>query len=173
MKIKIPIIEYFHQKTKKKLTNIFLKNLDYRLYYNAYSRYVLSLIKETPQNIDFKFVENPKVSIIIPVYNQFDLTMKCLQSIKDNTEMQDYEIILVDDCSTDKTKNIEKFVKNVKIIKNKENQGFLKNCNLGSKHAQGECLYFLNNDTQLLPKAIDRLLETIYLINSCGVVGSK
>ena len=123
--------------------------------------------------INFPYAENPKVSIIIPVYNQVHYTYACLVSILENTGEFDYEIIIADDVSTDATKEIDKFVTGLVIARNESNQGFLKNCNNAAKKARGEYIFFLNNDTTVqkdwLPPLI-RLLESDKII---GMVGSK
>lgn len=178
--MKIPFIsEYFYKKREEKRKKIFdfakitvLQDIDYELISEAYLKYNSSIIKNVPEYIDFEIFTNPDVSVIIPVYNQFDLTMKCLASIKERTSCS-YEIILADDCSCDETKNIEKRVSGIKIIRNTVNLGFLKTCNQAAQEAKGKFLYFLNNDTQLMPNAIDFLLNTLSENNNCGAVGSK
>lgn len=169
MKIVLP----FYYKFKKKLERKFLKKLDYKPFYEAYKRYVISIDETIPENITFKPVKNPKVSIIIPVYNQYSFTMKCLRSIKENTKLENYEIILTDDCSTDETRNIENCVENVTVFHNSQNKGFLKNCNYAVERAKGEYIYLLNNDTQLLPLAIDKLVEILDSDETIGAAGSK
>lgn len=69
------------------------------------------LIKKTNKEIIFPKFTNIKVSIIIPVYNNFKYTKLCLQSILNNTTGIPYEVIIADDNSDDETKNISKHVK--------------------------------------------------------------
>lgn len=132
-----------------------------------------------PKISDFKKLtfpkhENPKISIIIPVYNQINYTYNCLKSILENTsETIEYEIILANDCSTDITTEIEKFVENIKIINNEKNLKFLLNCNNATKYAKGKHLHFLNNDTEIQKNCIESLLETIENNEDIGIVGSK
>ena len=178
--MKIPFIsEYFIQKRKEKRQKIFdyaktilMKDIDYELIYKSYVKYSSAIIKDIPSLINFEKFKEPDVSIIIPVYNQYEYTMKCLESIKIRTNCS-YEIILIDDCSTDETVQIENKVKNIKIIRNTINQGFLKNCNKAVSIAKGKYLYFLNNDTQVMLYAIDLLLKTMQENERCGAVGSK
>ena len=123
--------------------------------------------------INFPYVENPKVSIIIPVYNQIHYTYACLVSILENTESFDYEIIIADDVSTDATKEIDKFVSGLVIARNESNQGFLKNCNNAAKKARGEYIFFLNNDTTVQKDWLSPLIRLLESDKSIGMVGSK
>ena len=123
--------------------------------------------------LNFPYVENPKVSIIIPVYNQIHYTYACLVSILENTEGFDYEIIIADDVSTDATKEIDKFVSGLVIARNESNQGFLKNCNNAAKKARGEYIFFLNNDTTVQKDWLPPLIRLLESDKSIGMVGSK
>lgn len=125
------------------------------------------------EKLTFEKTENPKVSIIIPVYNQIQYTYLCLKSILENTKGVQYEIIIANDCSTDITKDINEFVENIYVITPDENLRFLRNCNNASKYAKGEYLLFLNNDTQVQENWLDSLVELIECDNSIGMVGSK
>ena len=119
--------------------------------------------------------ENIKVSIVIPCYNQIRYTYKCLYSIMVNTDenITPYEVIIADDNSTDKTKNIKKYINNCVVSRNEENLGFLKNCNKAASIARGEYIYFLNNDTEVKPHYLDSLVKLIENDDSIGMVGSK
>lgn len=144
-------------------TNTELKNIE------------LNLIEEINLNepIIFKKIEKPKVSIIIPVYNQFEYTYKCLKSILKNTDNVEYEIIIADDVSSDETININKYIQNITVVRNEKNLGFLLNCNNAAKYATGEYLHFLNNDTQVERNWLSSLVELIERDSNIGMVGSK
>ena len=133
---------------------------------------IYPLLEYIGDPIEFKKCKKPQVSIIIPVYNNYYYTKLCLQSILLNTHNIDYEVIIADDNSTDETMYIEKCVKNIKVIHNKTNLRFLKNCNNAARYAQGEYICFLNNDTQVQSLWLDYLLKTLQ-DNSVGLVGSK
>jgi O-antigen biosynthesis protein len=125
------------------------------------------------EKIIFQYEDKPQVSIIIPVYNQFDYTYQCLKSIKENTTDITYEIIIADDVSTDKTSKLSKFVENVKVIRNSNNLGFLKNCNNAAKTARGSYLLFLNNDTTVTLGWLKPLVELMEKDDTIGITGSK
>lgn len=125
------------------------------------------------KNLVFSKVENPKVSIIIPVYNEIKYTYACLQSILKNSKEVEYEIIIANDCSTDLTSEINKFVENINVITTEENLRFLRNCNNAAQYAKGEYVLFLNNDTQVQENWLKPLVDLIEKDSSIGMVGSK
>jgi GT2 family glycosyltransferase len=118
--------------------------------------------------------KTPKVSVIIPVYNQIYYTIICLISLFESKPNSDFEVIVADDCSTDETSTIfSKFSDRIRVIRTPGNLGFLKNCNHAAKAAKGEFVVFLNNDMVLLPEWLDSLVATISKDRECGMVGSK
>ena len=117
--------------------------------------------------------EVPLVSIIIPVYNQFHYTYNCIKSIIRHTKGVQYEIIVADDVSTDKTKEIENIIENIKVIHNEKNLGFLLNCNNAAKLARGKYIHFLNNDTSVQRHWLSTLVDLIESDDTIGMVGSK
>ena len=124
-------------------------------------------------NISFKVETDPTVSIIIPVYNQWDYTYACLASIKENTQDVSYEVIIADDMSTDETINIRNYVDNVTVVRDGENRGFLLNCNNAAKYARGKYLFFLNNDTNVQPEWLSSLVQLMERDESIGMTWSK
>lgn len=126
---------------------------------------------------DFKLVfnqsDNPLVSIIIPVHNQWDYTHRCLYSICQHIGNIAYEIIIADDASTDETTCLEKYAENVRIIRNNQAQGFLRNCNNAARYAQGKYIYLLNNDTCVQPGWLDALTNVMEGTEGIGIAGSK
>lgn len=121
----------------------------------------------------FRKWDAPKVSIVIPVYNQFTYTYNCLKSILENSGDVSYEIIIADDVSNDLTTRLSEVAENIQIARNKENQRFLRNCNQAAKYAKGEYILFLNNDTQVQENWLQPLVELMERDDSIGMVGSK
>ena len=118
--------------------------------------------------------DTPTVSIIIPVYNQLDYTLKCLKAIAVNLDKTlEVEIILVNDCSTDPTAKVLEPLRAVNLVNQTTNQGFIHSCNLGASLAKGEYIYFLNNDTEIKPNCIATLVEVLANDKKVGAVGSK
>jgi len=121
----------------------------------------------------FPHAENPLVSIIIPVHNEWAYTFPCLYSILKNSGDVDYEVILADDASTDGTRGASRIVKNLKVMRNEENLGFLKNCNKAAGTARGKYILFLNNDTNVQKDWLRHLVETCERDERAGMVGAK
>lgn len=116
---------------------------------------------------------NPHVSVIIPIYGKIDYTLRCLASIVENSSQTEYEVIVVDDCSPDNSAEVLAKIKGIRLIRNEQNQGFIRSCNTGASVAQGEYLYFLNNDTEVTPGWMDALLRTFQELPGTGLAGSK
>lgn len=95
-----------------------------------------------------------QISIIIVNYNTKHLTADCIDSIIAKTSEVEYEIILVDNASSDGSQ--EKFSSDGRILflEAGDNLGFGKANNLGAQHAKGDYIFFLNSDTLLLNNAI-------------------
>ena len=143
-------------------------NLQLKKYLEPFYKHV-----NKKQPIKLKRSTKPLVSIIIPVFNNANETYKCLRSIEFYCNKLTYEVILVDDNSTDDTFKLFNGL-NLKYIRNKKNMGFIENCNNASIIANGEFLYFLNNDAFLINEnSIFSLIEIFNKFKSVGVVGSK
>ena len=84
-----------------------------------------------------------------------------------------YEIVLADDASTDATRNIQKKVSGIRVVRNEQNLRFLRNCNNAAKSARGEFIVFLNNDTQVQDGWLQSLLRLMDARPDCGMAGSK
>jgi GT2 family glycosyltransferase len=113
------------------------------------------------------------VSIIIPVYNQWEYTAQCINSIIKSVKNINYEIILADDCSTDETEDADRFLTNIRIVKTKVNSGFLLNCNNAAKNSRAKYIVLLNNDTIVHENWLNSLVETAESSPDIGLVGSK
>lgn len=117
--------------------------------------------------------EKPEVSIVIPVYNQFEYTYACVESIIRNSREVSYEILIADDCSSDLTEQIDDIIGGLRTIHNEKNLRFLLNCNHAAKQAKGEYILFLNNDTQVQENWLEPLVSLMRKDPSVGMTGSK
>ncbi len=123
--------------------------------------------------LHFELPEDPLVTIVIPVYNQFDYTYHCLESILKHSGDISYEVLLADDCSTDLTREIGKAISGIRIVRNQENLRFLLNCNNAAAQARGRYILFLNNDTQVQADWLRPLVELMEGDPTVGLTGSK
>ena len=126
---------------------------------------------DRPGRLAFPDFAHPLVSIVIPVYNQWETTRSCLISILENTQGIAYEVIVGDDGSTDETRNLLEHASNVKRLVQEKNQGFLLNCNSAAREARGRYLLFLNNDTNVQPGWLANLLDVAEKDDRVGLVG--
>ncbi|ALA58574.1 glycosyltransferase [Nitrospira moscoviensis] len=113
-------------------------------------------------------------SIIIPVWNKIELTAQCLQALASVTKDVTFEVIIIDNGSTDGTAEfLNKLTGDVRIIRNEHNLGFAKACNQGARASRGHYLVFLNNDT--IPQAhwLRPLVREVEEHAEVGIVGSK
>jgi glycosyltransferase involved in cell wall biosynthesis/cellulose synthase/poly-beta-1,6-N-acetylglucosamine synthase-like glycosyltransferase len=122
-------------------------------------------------------VSGNKVSIIIPTKDKVDVLRTCLDSILDKTSYPDFEILLIDTGSTDPaTHDYYQSLasrSNLKLLSDPSPFNFHKVCNLGARHASGDVLVFLNNDTEALtPSWLDELVGWAERPD-VGIVGAK
>lgn len=111
-----------------------------------------------------------KTSIVILTYNQLHMTIHCLESIRRHTP-EDYEIIVIDNGSTDETVAYMKTQTDVILHENTENLGFAKGCNQGIEYASGDHVLFLNNDTIVTKNWLGNILDALYSHERVGMVG--
>lgn len=112
-----------------------------------------------------------KTSIIILTYNKFDYTKQCIESIRQYTDRGSYEIIVVDNASTDETVEWLKQQEDIKLILNEVNNGFPKGCNQGIEISTGDSILLLNNDTVVTKNWLTNLTNCLYSDESIGAVG--
>lgn len=132
-----------------------------------------NLLSNKLDHIEISSSESPIVSVIIPVYGKIDYTLRCLSSIAQNLPETPFEVLVVDDHSPDNSVEEFKKVKGIRLLLNSRNQAFIRSCNKGAKEAKGKYLYFLNNDTEVLPGWLDHLLRTFSDLPGTGLAGSK
>lgn len=111
-----------------------------------------------------------RTSIIILTHNLMMLTRLCLDSIRRNTD-EPYEIIVVDNGSSDDTVSYLLGQPDITLIRNEQNLGFAKGCNQGLAAATGDTILFLNNDTIVTPGWLSRMLRSLYSHDHIGMVG--
>lgn len=115
-----------------------------------------------------------QLSIIIVNYNAQDLLRACLISVFEHTKAIDFEVIVVDNASTDGSREmLEQRFLNVKKILNSVNHGFAAANNQAIKQASGDYILLLNSDTVVPDEAINKTLEYMRRNPEAGIVGCK
>jgi GT2 family glycosyltransferase len=125
------------------------------------------------ESIHFPVHKEVEVSVIIPVFNQFKYTHACLASLQGVQERSRFEVIVVDDCSTDETAELVPRMDGLVYLRNKISSGFIVSCNRGAEKARGKYLFFLNNDTIAKEGWLSALVDTFTEEPRAGIVGSK
>ena len=121
------------------------------------------LYQTTPQGI---------TSIIVLTYNKLDYSKLCINSIRQYTEPDSYEVIVIDNHSTDGTVEWLQDQQDIRLILNSENAGFPRGCNQGIKAAKGSSILLLNNDTIVTPNWLSNLKKCLYSSCDIGAVGA-
>jgi GT2 family glycosyltransferase/glycosyltransferase involved in cell wall biosynthesis len=129
-------------------------------------------LEREARTISFPVIENPRVSIIIPVYNQIHYTLRCLKGLALQITDLSFEVIVVDDSSNDTTSEILALIEGLLYLRNPENYGFLNSCNLAARQAKGDYLIFLNNDTVPFQDWLSEIIDPFSRQEKVGLVGS-
>lgn len=121
----------------------------------------------------FPALSRPEVSIVIPVFGNWEWLARSLGAILANTDPC-YELIVVDNASSDGIPDrLAATTENVRIVRNPKNVGFGLGCNQGAAYARGEFLVFLNTDALVHAGWLPPLLETARANPSIGAVGPR
>ncbi|MCB0996122.1 MAG: glycosyltransferase [Acidimicrobiales bacterium] len=115
-----------------------------------------------------------RASIVIPLWNKVEVTLRCLEALIANTTEGTYHVVLVDNASTDGTGELlDSLEGDVTIIRNTENLGYTLASNQGAAATDHEVVVFLNNDTEPMPGWLDALLDCLDRHPEAAVVGSR
>lgn len=118
----------------------------------------------------------PEVSIVFTSYNHKEYLRQALESLLAQT-YQNFELIIVDDCSTDGSQEILKEYKNKKnvrlFLREKNSGSYVKASNYGAQKAKGKYLLFAQCDDYAAPKQIERLMKIFEMDEKIGVVYSR
>lgn len=105
--------------------------------------------------------EAPSITVIVPVFNELATTIECLLSLSQTSGGLTFEVIVANDASTDRTQEVLSQVPNLRLVNQPKNLGFLRNCNVAAKQAQGTRLVLLNNDAQVSPDWLIGLMRAL------------
>ena len=119
----------------------------------------------------------PRVSIVVLTYNNLELNKFCIESVLEKTAYPNYELIVLDNASTDGTVEYlnevnERKDPRVKIIINPENSGFAGGNNIAIDQATGEFIMLLNNDTVITKGWLTNAVKHMENDPKCGMCGA-
>ena len=108
-----------------------------------------------------------KCDIIVPIYNAYDCVVECVDSVIRNTDMKQNRLILINDKSPDEriSKLLNKYknkYKDIIVIENEENKGFVGTVNVGMKQSDKNDVLLLNSDTVVTPNWMDNIKKCAY-----------
>ena len=113
------------------------------------------------------------VSIIVLTWNCLDVTRNCLRTLLEETGHPDFEVVVVDNGSTDGTADYVRTLAGVRLIENGENLGFVRGNNVGIEAVAGDVV-LLNNDTEIIQADwLERMQELAYSADDIGLVGCR
>ena len=121
-------------------------------------------------------MKNDLISIITPVWNKLEFTKQMMDSVENNCGDWPFELIIVDNGSTDGTQDYiatSKYKMNGQYIRNEDNKGFAKGNNQGAKVAKGSFLLLLNNDTIVTKGFLSAMIKVFSEEKAVGAVGAK
>src|SRR5438067_226459 len=157
---------------KKKSDSVAAAQTDVKQAFTASSLAALRCFLASGFRLTFSTGALPEVSVLLVLHNRAELTYACLQSLLE-TRRVSYEVILVDNASSDDTGALLSRIDGAKILRNKTNEHFLNGCNQAAQLAQGRYLLFLNNDARLLTGTLETALQRIRADESIGAIGGK
>jgi GT2 family glycosyltransferase/glycosyltransferase involved in cell wall biosynthesis len=116
----------------------------------------------------------PLVTIVIPVYNNWWVTYRCMRALQSNSDHTPYEIIVIDDASTDQTIEALKSIRGITVVRNLTNVGYLMSTNRGAAQASATSKYvvLLNNDTEPIDGWLDSLYSSMQNDQTIAILGS-
>ena len=139
---------------------------------------VKSVDGNTVYLVEYKYKKEPSVSIIIPMRDYADITKKCIDSIYAKTEYQNFEIIIMDNNSTETStfKMLDNYTKkysNFRVIKADMEFNYSRINNLGVQQSDSDIVVLLNNDTEIISKMWLTTLVGYAMQDHIGAVGPK
>ncbi|MEN8076972.1 bifunctional glycosyltransferase family 2 protein/class I SAM-dependent methyltransferase [Clostridioides difficile] len=139
------------------------------------------MVKESVDGINYmkklngesrQYVNERLTSIVILTYNKLEYTQICIESIRNFTDNNKYEIIIIDNNSQDGTVEWLKQQSDLRVIYNSKNLGFPKGCNQGIEIASGDNILLLNNDVIVTPNWLFNLDIALWSEDEIGAVGA-
>jgi len=140
--------------------------------WEKFGRARLANLLGTKNYLDVPATDRPLVSLLLVLFNQAHLTLLAIESILCNSDV-DYELVIVDNASTDMTGELLQHLRGAHVIRNQSNLGFGPACMQAAEVARAPYLCFMNNDALLEPRALSSALQNFSESDRVGAVGGK
>ncbi len=128
----------------------------------------------TRQPIQLVLSSEPRVSIVVPVHNQYAVTRRCLAAVAYAPTRVPFELIVVDDGSSDGTSEaLAQEAPGVQVLRHDYARGFNQACHSGVAAARGEFVVLLNNDTEPCCRWLEELLDPFERWSDTGMTGAQ
>jgi O-antigen biosynthesis protein len=137
------------------------------------ARTALRSFLDTGCHLDCAPSAPPEVSVLLLLCNRAELTLGCLQTLALRLNQVPFEIVVIDNGSTDDTRQLLERVSGLKVVRNEANLGYPRAVNQAARLAAGKFLLLLNNDTQVLGRGIDVAAAYLEANPDVGAVGGK
>ena len=121
----------------------------------------------------FPEVAHPQVSVVMPVHNQFAVTLHALAALRLAPNQASFEVIVVDDGSDDETRQMSEIIAGIQVVRHETALGFVLSCNQGAQLARGDDVVLLNNDTEVTTGWLDELRFPFAHFDRVGLTGSQ
>ena len=140
---------------------------------NSGDKFAISSTFNIDRGFGIRTSDEPLVSVVIPVHNKYQLTLQCLRALQTNSDSTPFEIIVINDASSDWTNSALSNIRGIRVINVHDNLGYLRATNLGISRSRGKFIALLNNDTIPLSGWLDRLVFELESNSDIGIAGSK
>jgi GT2 family glycosyltransferase/glycosyltransferase involved in cell wall biosynthesis len=141
--------------------------------YFAESKRQLATFLFSGGTLDLTPTAAPRVTIVLILYNKAELTYRCLRSLAALRVEIPFQVLIIDNRSTDDSETLASRVRGARYIRNAENLGFLLACNQARDLVDSELTLFLNNDTEVHPGSLAAAVATLDRDPRVGAVGAR
>ena len=145
---------------------------DEKARFTAQARGQLRSFLASQKHLTFPRPDRPDVSVVVVVWNQAHLTLRCLRALLEQRGPS-IELVVVDNGSTDETPALLSRINGARILRSTGNDGFLLACNQGAAASRGRALLLLNSDASVRPGALSAALATLDAAPDIGAVGGR
>lgn len=128
-------------------------------------------LSERAKAIPLRTTAEPRVSVIVPTFNDAEMTIACVEAVADSTIVANCECIVIDDGSDPEVVAALSEVSGIELIRKPENGGYSSAVATGVHAARGDYLFLHNNDAEVLPNTLEALVDELDQNSDIGAAG--